>query len=62
MKAIFVGNERIREIDLMDFKRDKEYIRLINEYAIMESHIIYFSAGEAKIKEILICKEPLYSI
>ena len=62
MKAIFVGNERIREIDLLDFKNDKEYIRLMNEYAIMESHIIYFSAGEAKIKEILICKEPLQSI
>jgi len=27
----------------------------------MESHIIYFSAGESKIKEILIKKEPTFS-
>lgn len=61
MKAIFIGNEKFSKIDLLDINRDCEFITLMNEYSIMESHVIYFSAGDAKIKEILINKDPIYS-
>ncbi|HOT43872.1 MAG TPA: hypothetical protein PLM53_05420 [Spirochaetota bacterium] len=61
MKAIFIGNRKFREIDLIDLKRDEDFVRLIDEYSLMESPIIYFSAGDAKIKEILIKKEPTFS-
>jgi len=61
MKAIFIGNEKFHEIDLLELNRDCDFITLLNEYSIMESHVIYFSAGEAKIKEILINKNPIYS-
>ncbi|HNW30350.1 MAG TPA: hypothetical protein PKN50_17875 [Spirochaetota bacterium] len=61
MKAIFIGNRKFREIDLIDLKRDEDFVRLIDEYSLMESPIIYFSAGDAKIKEILIKKDPTFS-
>jgi len=62
MKAIFIGNKKLREIDLLDPQLDEELFIIMNEYSLMESHIIYFSAGESKIKEIMIRKEPVYSI
>ena len=34
----------------------------LDRYSLMESHVIYFSAGDAKIKEIMIKKEPTYSV
>lgn len=61
MKAIFIGNRKFREIELLDLKRDEDFTRLIDEYSLMESPIIYFSAGDAKIKEILIKKDPTFS-
>ncbi|MCP4135368.1 MAG: hypothetical protein GY754_30645 [bacterium] len=61
MKAIFIGNRKFREIELLDIAMDEEFTILMDEYALMESHVIYFSAGESKIKEILINKEPLFS-
>ncbi|MBN1531698.1 MAG: hypothetical protein JXA20_03465 [Spirochaetes bacterium] len=63
MKAIFigVGSSRFHEFDLMDLKRDEEFNRVITEYKILESHVIYFSAGDSKIKEILIKKDPTFS-
>lgn len=62
MKAIFIGNRKLREIDLLDPQLDEEIYVIMNEYSLMESHIIYFSAGESKIKEIMIKKEPTYSV
>jgi hypothetical protein len=61
MKALFIENRNLKEIDLLDIKRDEAFSTLMMEYAIMESHVIYFSAGDARIKEIMISKEPLYS-
>ena len=61
MKAIFIGNKKLREIDLLDPQLDEELFLMMNEFSLMESHIIYFSAGESKIKEILIKKEPTIS-
>lgn len=62
MKAIFIGNKKLREIDLLDPQLDEDLFVIMNEYSLMESHVIYFSAGDAKIKEIMIKKEPTYSI
>ncbi len=62
MKAIFIGNRKLREIDLLDPLLDEEFYIIMNEYSLMESHIIYFSAGESTIKEIMIKKEPAYSV
>ena len=62
MKAIFIGNRKLREIDLLDPLLDEEFYIIMNEYSLMESHIIYFSAGESTIKEIMLRKEPAYSV
>ena len=62
MKAIFINQNKLNEIDLIDLTRDDEFIKLMSEYKILESHIIYFSAGESKIKELLVKNEPSYSI
>ncbi len=61
MKAIFIGNRKLREINLLDPCIDEDFFVVMNEYSLMESHVIYFSAGDAKIKEILIKKDPSYS-
>jgi hypothetical protein len=61
MKAIFISNSTLNE-DLASLTRDDEFFILMNEYDIMESPVLYFSAGDAKIKEILIKKEPTFSI
>jgi hypothetical protein len=61
MKAIFIGNKKFREIELIDLKREEDFIRLIDEYSLMESPIIYFSAGDSKIKELLIKRDPTFS-
>ncbi|HOP28725.1 MAG TPA: hypothetical protein P5120_01630 [Spirochaetota bacterium] len=61
MKAIFIGNRKLREIDLLDPSIDEELFIMMHEFSLMESHIIYFSAGESKIKEILIKKDPTFS-
>ena len=62
MKAIFISKNRLREIDLLDISFDDEFFKLMSEYKILESHIIYFCAGESKIKEILVKKDPTYSL
>lgn len=62
MKAIFIGENRMREIELVDFNFDNEFLKLMSEFKILESHIIYFSAGDSKIKEILVKKDPSYSL
>jgi len=61
MKAIFISKTKLSEIDLVDIF-DDEYLNLMSEYKILESNIIYFSAGESKIKEILVKKEPTFSV
>ncbi len=62
MKAIFIEKSRVNEIDLIDGNFDDEFLKLMGEFKILESHIIYFSAGDSKIKEILVKKEPSYSV
>jgi hypothetical protein len=62
MKAIFIGNRKIRETDILDPGLDDDLFVIMNEYSLMESHVIYFSAGDAKIKEILIKKDPSWSV
>jgi len=62
MKALFIGKSRVNEVELLDHFLDEDFLRLMGEYKILESHIIYFSAGESKIKEILVKKDPSYSV
>ncbi len=61
MKAIFISQTKVKEIDLAEMPLNDEFFKLISEYKILESHIIYFSAGESKIKEILVQNDPTYS-
>ena len=61
MKTIYIGNDKFRSSDLPDQRKDDALTILMTEYSVMESHVIYFSAGEVKIKEILIKKEPYFS-
>jgi hypothetical protein len=62
MKAIFIGQNRLKEVDFEDLYLDDEFVALLSEFNILESHIVYFSAGDAKIKEILIKKDPSISV
>ena len=61
MKTIFIGTSKFGELELFDYKRDEHFTKIINEYSLMESHVIYFSAGDSKIKEIMIRKDPTFS-
>lgn len=62
MKAIFISNGNIDDSSLSELQKDDAFNKLLCEYAIMESHVVYFSAGDASIKEILIKKEPTFSV
>lgn len=62
MKTIFIEKHKLREIDLLENSFEYEFIKLLSEFQILESHIIYFSAGDSKIKEILVKKDPSFSV
>lgn len=62
MKAIFVEKNQINENEVIETNFKEEFLTLMSEYRILESHIVYFSAGDSKIKEILVKKEPSYSV
>jgi hypothetical protein len=61
MKAIFITQNKLKEIDLLEISFEDDFLNLMSEYKILESNIIYFSAGESKIKEILVKKEPTFA-
>ncbi|MCX7679576.1 MAG: hypothetical protein N2316_10205 [Spirochaetes bacterium] len=61
MKTVFIDPQRIREIEIAEYLIDEDFRKLMNEYKVLESHIVYFSAGESKIKEILVKKTPTYA-
>ncbi|MCL2025802.1 MAG: hypothetical protein FWG92_03250 [Leptospirales bacterium] len=61
MKTIFISTEYLEDGCLPGLHSGEAFNKLLNEYSIMESQIVYFSAGEGCIKEILIKKEPTYS-
>lgn len=61
MSSYFNETITLKELELLEYIKEDAYFKLLGEYNIMESHIVYFSAGEAKIKEILIKKDPSYS-
>ncbi len=42
MKALFIGQTRVREIDLLEHGFDEEFLKLMSEFKILESHIIIF--------------------
>ena len=62
MKAIFIEKNQLNEIDLLENSFEYEFIKLLSEFQILESHVIYFSAGDSKIKEILVKKDPSFSV
>ena len=63
MKGLyFIERKMFNDLELIEQNIDHEFLKLMNNYQILESHIIYFSAGDSKIKEILVKKEPSFSI
>lgn len=62
MKTIIIEKNQLNDVDILDNNLEAEFIQLFNEYKILESHIVYFSAGDSKIKEILVKKEPSFSV
>ena len=62
MKIKPINSSRINELDFMEPYPEEAFMTLMTEYKIMESHVVYFSAGESKIKEILIKKDPTFSV
>jgi len=61
MKTIFINTEYLKDSCFPGLQPGEVFNKLLNECSIMESQIVYFSAGEGYIKEILIQKEPIYS-
>ena len=61
MSRYFNDTTTLKELELLEYIKEDAYFKVMDEYNIMESHIVYFSAGDAKIKEILIKKDPSYS-
>ncbi|MDY6969032.1 MAG: hypothetical protein SVR08_10330 [Spirochaetota bacterium] len=61
MKSLFIENNLYADIELIDSSYKDEFLKLISEYKILESNIIYFAAGDSKIKEIMLKLEPTYS-
>lgn len=51
----------MQDHDLLDFTHEDAFNKVIDEYHLMESHIIYFSAGDSKIKELMIKRDPTFS-
>ena len=62
MKALFfIEKNKPSDIELVEQTFEHEFIKLMNNYQILESHVVYFSAGDSKIKEILVKKDPSFS-
>ena len=61
MKTIFINTRYLEDSCLPGLPEGEAFNKLLNEYSVMESQIVYFSAGEGCIKEILIKKDPTYS-
>ena len=47
--------------DFAEFLFDDETLETMSDVRILESHIVYFSAGESKLKEILVKRDPSFS-
>lgn len=64
MKALYFIEEKkmLNELEMIEQNIEYEFIKLMNNYQVLESHIVYFSAGDSKIKEILVKKEPSFSV
>ncbi len=63
MKALFfIEKKKMSDVELIEQTFEHEFIKLMNNYQILESHVVYFSAGDSKIKEILVKKDPSFSI
>jgi hypothetical protein len=63
MKGLYyIERKMLNDLDLIEQNIDYEFLKLMNNYQILESHIIYFSAGDSKIKEILVKKDPSFSV
>ncbi|HEY1405863.1 MAG TPA: hypothetical protein VF857_04580 [Spirochaetota bacterium] len=52
----------IHKEDGAEYFFDEETLRAINDVRVLESQIIYFSAGECSIKEILVKRDPSFSV
>ena len=61
MKTIFISSECFDDSYMGDLQPSEAFNKLLCEFDVLESQIIYFSAGEGRIKEILIKKDPSFS-
>lgn len=61
MKTIIISTEHLEEAEMLHVNTVKDFMQVITEYGLMESERVYFSAGESKIKDTLIKKEPSFS-
>ncbi len=62
MKAIFIEKKHLNKNEVIETNFKEEFLTQMSEFRILESHVVYFSAGDSKIKEILVKKEPSYSV
>lgn len=68
-RDFFIGNTQMLSVKSplsnepsAEFIFDDEAITAINDIKLLESNIIYFSAGENRIKETLVKRDPSYSV
>ncbi len=61
MKTIRIKKINGNTIDIEENDQDNKILAMIDNLDILESDIIYFSAGECKIKEVLVKRDPFYS-
>lgn len=62
MKTIVISKDSSKLYDSEELTYDDDILSLMNDLNVLESNIVYFSAGNCKIKEVLIKKEPSYSL
>lgn len=60
MKTLMIQPEDLQQ-EYNDMTFEDDFFKVLTDYHNLESHVVYFSAGDSKIKEILIKKEPTYS-
>ncbi len=61
MKTILIAVDSLADTCFETFLPADAFNKMLSGFRVMESQILYFSAGEGRIKELLIKKDPGYS-
>ncbi|MFW5808238.1 MAG: hypothetical protein ACOCWH_04205 [Spirochaetota bacterium] len=62
MRNVHSAHIDIPLVDYEEISFDEEITRIIEDQTVLESRTVYFSAGSARIKEVLIKRDPSVSV